>query len=394
MKLHLLTFILIGYLSNLDNVNSMFMESLKSFSLNLYREIAKKESGNVLVSPLSANLALSMVVPGARGNTRRELLKALYLEDHDVQIQYDYSSLYYTLTRAELIVMNKVYLSTRHRVKLAFKNVLQLYIHAEGELVDFSNAPQAAQEINTCVSRETNGKINKILSADDLDPNTDLVLTNVVYFKGQWQYKFEDFNYLYFNSADGQRTLVPGMEQEVNISYADVPAIGARFVELPYKGSSNIIMQIVLPNKDVSLEEVETKLEAMTLPNLRNRGSSKKVLIYMPKFKFEKTIELIPILKEMGVQELFSDKSDLSGISQQSLKVDRIKQKVVIEVNKKGSEAAAVTSALFSARSLSGRIDDKQITFIVQRPFHFKIIKAGVDGDGIVLFSGNYKRPE
>ncbi|XP_043468170.1 neuroserpin-like [Leptopilina heterotoma] len=397
MKLYFLTILLIGYLSNLDNVDSMFIESLESFSVNLYKTVARHESGNVLLSPLSANLALSMVVLGARGNTKRELLQTLYLEDHDAQIKYDYSSLYYTLPNvnsSELNILNKAFISTNLNVKQTYKDVLTRYFHAEEEQLDFSNAGQAARSINTWVSRGTNGKINQILTAGDLDENTAMVLTNVVYFKGEWQYKFEDFNYLYFNSADGQRTLVPGMKQEVDISYANVPAIGASFVELPYKGSSDIIMQIVLPNSDVSLQEVETKLETITLPNLRKERSSKKVIIYMPKFKFEKTIELIPILKEMGIQELFSYRSDLGGITQQLLKVNKIKQKVVIEVNKEGSEAAAATAVVAVFRTAYSRRGDGPINFRVDRPFHFRIIKTGGRNDGIVLFSGNYKRPE
>ncbi|XP_043468155.1 serine protease inhibitor 42Dd-like [Leptopilina heterotoma] len=152
MKLYLLAFLLIGYLSNLDNVDSLFIESLESFAVNLYKTVARHESGNVLLSPLSANLALSMVLPGARGNTKNELLQALYLRNFtDRQIIESYHSLHYFLSNvstSELNILNKIYLSTSYRVTREFSYALKFDMHADGELVDFSNAPQAAEAIN------------------------------------------------------------------------------------------------------------------------------------------------------------------------------------------------------------------------------------------------------
>ncbi|XP_043465292.1 serpin B3-like [Leptopilina heterotoma] len=160
------------------------------------------------------------------------------------------------------------------------------------------------------------------------------------------------------STTDGRCSSVPGMKQSNTAYHGNISEINASFVELLYKGD-NLKMIIVLPNNGVSLEEVERGLEGYKFQKVRSL-----VHIKMPKFRIEASIDLVDILKEMGVQEVFTIRANLTGISG---KVQLLRNDDEMDVDE---------------------------YFTADRPIHFKIIKTVGDHDGIVLFSGNYKGKE
>ncbi|XP_043472672.1 uncharacterized protein LOC122505241 [Leptopilina heterotoma] len=378
---------------NSYSFDTTFADALETFTDNLYKTAKKGKSENVLLSPLSVNLALGMIASGAKGNTKREILETLYLQEIDEQTKSNYENLFLNLmnvTGSKIKIFNKMFVSTLLNVKQTYKDVLVQNFHSEEEEINFANAEQAATNINKWVSKATNDKIRDIVSSDDLSTDTAMIVTNVVYFKGEWKYKFSDITNLAFFTEDRRTISVPTMYQNVKAEFGYVPEINATFIELPYKGDE-LKMIIVLPNLIDGLEQVEKNLETMKLKNLRMKRSLKAVDLYLPKFRVENTIKLNDVLKEMGIKEIFNQQANLSGISEGNIQVNKIKQKTFIEVNENGAEAAAATDTEIHWK-MGG--EDGPILFAANHPFHYKIIKTVGESDGIVLFAGNYKNGE
>ncbi|XP_051168915.1 antichymotrypsin-2-like [Leptopilina boulardi] len=375
---------------DLLNAETNFTDGLQIFADNLYKTASKNKVDNVLLSPLSINVALGMIASGAEGNTKTEILKTLHFRENEQLVKISYKNLIDNLmnvTGLTLQILNKVFINDKLQVKSEFKDVLLNNFHAEEEQLNFIDSETAAKSINTWVSRGTNDKIKNIVKPDDLSEDTAMIITNVVYFKGEWKNKFSKVDRQIFYTNSNKETLVPIMYQYADLEFGYASDINATFIELPYK-NENLKMLIVLPNLIDGLEQVEKSLETMNLKTLRQKRYLSKVDLYLPKFRVENTIDLNEVLQEMGMKEMFSPFANFSGISEGNLQVSKIKQKTFIEVNENGAEAAAV-SEIEIGWKIGG--EDNPKLFVVDHPFHYKIIRTIGENDGIVLFAGNCK---
>ncbi|KAG7209630.1 hypothetical protein KM043_011279 [Ampulex compressa] len=373
-------------------------EGISLFGSNFFYELTKGKEQNLICSPLSAEIVLSMVTYGAKGNTKQQLIDVLKLPQDDNLGKNGHQSLINTLQdvkSVELKLANKVFIAKNFLIKPEYQQMTQDVYHSTSESLNFAQEPQqSADTINSWCSQQTNDRIKSIVSADDLTPDTAMVLANAVYFKGRWKNKFNSnlTTDMPFH-IDAQTTKnVPTMHRNGHYRYADLLELDAKLIELPYEGEE-YSMIIIVPNKVDGLSELGSKIRTMSTNTLLTEGYKQEINLYLPRFKIESTMPLNNVLENMGLTHMFNSNANFSGISNQPLAVSKVIQKAFIEVNEEGSEAAAVTGLQIIALSLTETAE-----IYVDRAFYFVILRTTRDQETgthniLQLFSGQVTNP-
>ena len=383
---------------SVDISDSESMRSLASatemFSRSLFKEMAKEKTGddNLLMSPYSASLVLSMATSGAGGDTKTEMMRGLRLPDTETAGS-GWSQVIPALRSNENFTLesaNAAFTMKDFDVLASYRESLHNIFHSDISPVNFGEPEEAAQTINSWVSDMTNKKIDKLIEKDMVNGNTRLVLVNALYFKGDWEKQFDKKNTAKdkFFLTSGEGVMADMMVQEAEIPYAVLDNIDSTIVELPYKGD-RIVMQIVLPNEKSGLLGLEEKIDSVDIADIfKQHQRNTKVRVKMPKFKLSSSADLSDPLQAMGMARMFDAKvADFSGIDgTKTLFVDFVKQEVAIEVNEEGSEAAAATGMGMMMRSMP--LPPEQFT--VDHPFLFYIRDKLT---GMLLFQGRIANP-
>ncbi|NOX37509.1 MAG: serpin family protein [Calditrichaeota bacterium] len=347
------------------------IQSSNHFAIQLFQRLSDQEiprQKNIFVSPLSISLALSMALNGAYGETYEAIYNTLQFQDMNLEAINTYShSLIQLLMELDPAVEFKIANSLFYRkgfpIKSPFMQVLAKYYFAEIAALDFQS-PLAMQTINNWASTQTNGMIRKIV--DKISDDTMLFLINAIYFKGMWSYPFSasDTEERPFYLATGEEITVPTMYREGTVFRTQTE--WGTIVDLPY-GNRRFRMTIFLPEESTSLLDVIQQLTPETLTTYFQQLDSIKADLYLPKFKYTFNTTLNDILKAMGMAVAFHpDQADFSGISDKRLFISRVSHSAAVQVDEKGTEAAAVTAILFDVVSVPPVI-------AVNRPFLFLI---------------------
>ncbi|KAL6072172.1 hypothetical protein STEG23_011665, partial [Scotinomys teguina] len=244
-------------------------------------------------------------------------------------------------------MMCALYLQEGFIVKEAYLHGNKEFLQSATKLVDFLDAKACAETISTWVESKTDGKIKNMFSEEEFGPLTRLVLVNAIYFKGDWKQKFrkEDTEMLDFSKQDGSRVKVPMMKSLLRTKYGyfSESFMTCQVLELPYK-ADEFSMVIVLPTEDVNIEEVEKRVTAHHIQRWFSELNEEEVEVSLPRFKTEQKLDFKEALYSLNVTEIFSSGCDLTGITDSSeVYVSRVMQKVFLEINEDGSEAATST---------------------------------------------------
>ena len=383
-----------------------------TFSKQMYHQL-RRDKGNIVFSPYSVQSALMMTLAGAGGDTARQMFAALSLpaaREHvqpipgqsppggaaNWQLQRVHQAARWLnrkyLTEAakrpgiDLAIANGIWPAANFPMHDQFVTTLQ---QSYGVTVTPTTFPQpGADTINQWVEAHTNKLIKNLLAPEMLTEDTQLVLVNAIYFKGNWRYPFDPDitgDRPFHLTADRQIN-VPTMMQNEDFKYLEDDT--KQVLELPYKWGE-LSMVIVLPKKVDGLAAVEKALDMQTLAGLLGRARHREVSVYLPKFKIEYAKALNEPLQAMGMKLAFTDKADFTAMSPRGneLYVSLVQHKAFIEVNETGSEAAAATAVAVDANSASL---DLPPVFKADRPFVFYIrhVKTGA-----VLFMGRMTDP-
>jgi len=144
-------------------------------------------------------------------------------------------------------------------------------------------------------------------------------------------------------------------------------------------------MDVILPDEKTKFSDAVAKLDAGTLQMLDRISATCDVDLKLPKFTFEYTSDMTKLLSGMGMSLAFSDHADFTNMAEKSLKISQVKQKTFIDVNEKGTEAAAVTFIGMVATSVGPMPQKKFVEFHADRPFIFLIRERST---GAILFIG------
>lgn len=344
------------------------------FGLNLFsKAVADKKlvSGNVVVSPYSAGMALSMLADGANGVTKDELKSALS--------NAVYSGDFLKSTKNTTISSaNSIWIKDGFSVKENYIANLENSYKAQINVRDFSDNG-TVKEINKWCSNKTAGRIPQII--DEISPDQVMFLLNALYFKSSWASAFDKKNTFdaEFHGENGDAK-VPFMHQTETFTYGEVE--GNQYVVLPYK-SDEYRMVICLPSENAEISTLLGALDADTFRNAVFSRRTAKVALSLPKFRVNTALTLNGILRALGVQAAFTGAADFSGITGSSVAVDEVRQKCFVEVSEEGTEAAAVTSV--GVRLTSVMPEDRPVVMNVNRPFVFAIVDSETAD---ILFAG------
>jgi serine protease inhibitor len=374
-------------------VDERLTAATSRFALKLYNQILKRRADkNTFVSPASVMMALAMTYNGADGETRQAMARALEIEGMSLDdVNRAFADLKAALASADpkvqLKIANSLWARNGFEMKPAFIERNKKYYEAEVASLDFADAA-ATETINSWVSKNTEGKINKIV--ERIDPNKVLFLINAIYFKGKWQTEFkkEHTKPDVFKLGGAEQKELPMMSQSGSYFYYK----GKNFqsVALPY-GNSRVSMYVFLPDEQTGLDQFEQDLTSenwdMWMKNHRVTPGDVK----LPRFKVEWESNLNDALKALGMAEAFDEaRANFSliaePISGNKLYISEVKHKAVCEVNEEGTEAAAVTSVGVALTSLP----PEKFSMKVDRPFFFAI-RDNVTG--VVLFMGSVRNP-
>jgi len=369
--------------------------SINLFATHSYQKLSLQE-GNILLSPHSISTTFALIYGAARGNTQRQISDIFYINS---KVLAEVLSFWKQLIQKEesippyqFSLANMIWIQKNIGIQLDF---IYSLIDTIGSLKlllqqqDFVHETETARKnINQFVSRQTKGRIREILASGSISDQTKLVLISAIYFKGAWQFPFDEgqTKKSTFHVSDKQLIEVPMMTQKYTVDYFEDDLV--QLIELPYKGRTDerqeLSMVILLPKDSHRLKDVEKNINRWLSPK---QLSKQLVSIYLPKFTLESDVKLIDMLKEMGLTDIFNPQlSDLSGISK-GLFISYASHKAFIEVNEKGTEAAASTAISVTSRGIS---PTPQHEFKANHPFIFWI-KDNVYGT--VLFVGRVANP-
>ncbi|OQV19908.1 Serpin B8 [Hypsibius exemplaris] len=373
------------------------LQAPNKFAVELYKSVAKTggPDKNVALSPFSAEAALTMTYVGAAGTTKSELASVLGLGDDGVaSLARNFKSINAGSQDYVLQSANGIFLEKTYEILSEFRSSVMDDFGANISTVDFvKQADQSRVRINSFVEEKTNNKIRDLFPAGSLDSDTRLVLVNAVYFKAQWsnQFKKEQTNSQPFTLTNGQQKQVQLMDLGKEwVPYAVSAELGgAQVVELNYQGYDTS-MVVILPKKQTGLKALEGLLNATSLNKTLEKLSENQVHVFLPKFKISADYQLVENLKAIGIKTAFQNGADFSAISRRgNLKISKVVQKVFINVDENGTEAAAATGvqAVTYMLRTSNREPD---VFRADRPFIYLIRHKETNS---ILFLGKVADP-
>lgn len=377
---------------NLTAAAPVVISSGNDFGIELFTRTALAENKNLMLSPLSASTALTMLLNGCAGNTYSQLKNTLrYPSDISIAgINESYKSLVDQLLKADpkvkLALANAIFYRNGFVVKTPFLNTMRDYFSSEIRGLDFS-LPSAPGTINKWASDNTNGKIPKVI--DQITGETVMFIMNALYFKGDWSYQFD-------KSKTSDRPFTPDNGSEVNVSTM-TGEVGARVVysssykaiELPY-GRTNFTMIVIVPKNGLKSfnESFDADLWNSITSGLDANEEFGKIIVYFPKFKFSCEKVLNDQLMAMGMTDAFIPyTADLSGISDAGIFVSFVKQNTFVEVDEVGTEAAAVTTIGIELTSMPPQPQQ----FVIDKSFIFAIRERTTN---TLMFIGQVVNPK
>ena len=370
--LTLMTFI--GTISCGPSYTKPVEASQTGFAISFLKNVnaVTPEDENVVVSPYSAAVALSMLAEGAQGQTRVEFDNAL---DGVLYKAEDLGSNDSVVVKSA----NSVWIDDNFSPRNRYVNLLEKDFDAFLDVLNFAD-PATLKAINNWCSENTNGKITEILNR--LDPSNVMVLINALYFNAPWEEEFDP-------DMTSEQTFY-GVTKESKVKlmgrkgyYLYAEHNGFQMIQLPYQGLK-YAMYVVLPPEGADVDKLLPKLDEQMYNSAMDMLQQQEVRFYLPRFKAETSMLLNKPLQNMGIRTAFTSAADFSGIAEMGpLVLDQVKQKCYIDVSEKGTEAAAVTSA--QIRLTSARPVVKLPVMRVDRPFMFVI----ADGENRnILFAG------
>lgn len=375
------------------------VDGMTRFGVELFDRVAEP-GANVVLSPASISMVFGMARAGAEGTTAEEIDRVLHFPTDAETTHVSFNALDRLLADAApeelpspdpeatrdpgeesppaLEIANGVFPQVGFPIFERYLTTLGEQYGAGVIPVDFGS-DRATRIIDDWVTERTRGRIERLF--DSLSPETKLVLANAVYLKADWAVPFakDPTEDLPFTLADGSEIVVPTMQQLGTMRYAE--GDGWQAVELPYVGG-RLAMWILVPSGDRDPADV---LTPDVLAAVRDALAEGTVELHLPGWAFDTDVQLIPILRALGMQAPF-DAADFSGISRTPLSIGDAIHRATITVDEWGTEAAAVTGLGFA---VSGPPEPDAL-IRADHPFAFVILDTQ---ERVPLFLGQVADP-
>jgi serpin B len=360
------------------------------FALDLYARL-RTEDGNLFLSPYSVSTALAMTYAGARGETERQMADVLHFTLGQEQLHPALAALGSSVKAAgggpgcTIHVANSLWGQQGYGFLEEFLALNRKHYGAGFSEVDFGGATeQARHTINAWVAQQTQQIIKELLQEGQLDPADVLVLTNAIYFKGDWASKFDpkQTQDAPFQISATDQVVVPMMQQFGRFAFADGNELD--LLELPYAGE-RLSMVLLLPKKVGGLPALERSLSKENLHQWLGRLRQRPVRVSLPRFALGSRFDLTKTLEAMGMPDAFGGAADFSGMTGgRDLFIGLVIHEAKLEVTEEGTEAAAATAVKMKRGA-------PPLAFVADHPFLFLIRDRQT---GSILFMGRVLNPK
>jgi serine protease inhibitor len=345
-----------GIASDSSPDNDSVIQGNNAFAFDLYAQLTT-EPGNLFVCPYSIWTALTMTYAGARNNTEHQMAQVLHL---DVEQQHLHQAVQTWLNELnsssnnqqgyQLHIANALWGQKGYGFLQDFLELTQKYYGAGLREVDFVRSVEDARKtINSWVEEQTQRKIRELIKPGILDASTTLVLTNAIYFKGNWALPFDEEKTVDapFTLISGDTIEVPTMHQTVAANYFEDDTV--QILELPYEGGQ-LSMILFLPNDLSQFPAFESAFSVKYIEQQLAKLRNQKVMVGIPRFSTISEFSLPEVLKAMGMIDAFSlPSADFSGMTgTRDLYISEVLHKAFVDVNEKGTEASAASAVAMS----------------------------------------------
>jgi serpin B len=375
-------------------------KSNNALAFDLYAK-ARAHAGNLALSPISISSALTMTWGGARGDTAAQMKKVLHAEGEAGQAMDVAGKLLASFgnegSKVTLRVANRLFGEKTYSFEQAYLDRTKAAFGAPLEGLDFKGAVEPSRaHINDWVAKQTQDRIKDLIPSGGLNAQTRLVLTNAIYFLGDWMSPFEKDSTrpAPFHATATATSDVPTMNQAHSFRFAATD--GVKVLEMPYAGGE-VAMTFVLPDAPAGLDAVEKRLTPATIDAWLGAMKSDQVIVALPKFEINPaaSLSLGDMLKELGMPVAFDpEKADFTGIANPPSPADRlfiskVFHKAFVKLDEKGTEAAAATAVVMATRGAAAPTKPPS-EFRADHPFLFFLrhVKSGA-----ILFMGRVSDP-
>ena len=381
-------------------------KAYSEFVLGLIKRCAE-ESGeeNFLVSADSVLFALEMTAAGADEDTLDQMLGTL-VPGADKEDAFLFAvDRMAQLKSNQLSLANSVWINENE--KAAFYSNYLKYVEdnfdAKIGAVPFNDS--GVNKINSWVKENTNGMIPSLV--DQLSTDDVMVLVNALAFDAKWKKEFKEENVQdgTFRSGDGTREDCTYLCGEKDVVYLHNDTATGFYKK--YEGEKYAFM-VILPgapgpdflsfddlNSDISgsnsddtdwtkvdINRYVSQMTAEDYWEFWNSGHNEDEVEYkFPEFTSEYSTSLKDILKDMGMEDAFNSSANFENMSDlKPLFIGDVIHKTKIEVNAKGTKAAASTGVIMEHNSV---IFQREV--ICDRPFAYAIVDVET---GLPIFFG------
>ena len=364
---------------------------------------AMYDGDNLICSPLSLQYALAMTANGASGETQQEIIDFLGYGQEGIEALNEYSkTLLEQLPAVDLDVKLKVtdalIVNEDFPLRPEFKQTVEENYYAAVDNMDFSAPNKIAARINKWAKSSTDGFIDKLMDADDIDERAVAYLMNALYFKAKWagskhspMFREEATKQEDFTLSNGSKVKVDMMRNSGWHQYAIMD--GYKVLVLPYAGGK-FNMYILLPDEnDIEglVENLRTTAWSDILSNLKQGA---EVKVRLPKFSIENRYDLSDAIVSLGVEKAFQEgAAEFDMMFQPKANyyywISKVIQKSRINVSEWGTEAGSVTVVEMVGDAAAGP-PEEIIEFYADHPFVFII---GEETSGTILFEGVVTNP-
>jgi serpin B len=280
-----------------------------------------------------------------------------------------------------VVLANSIWNNHRFDLSPELKSIMSKYYSSTIEPINVSKPTESAGKINDWVSDKTNKMINDIVSPNNIDENSKMILVSSIYFKDSWSEKF-------YEKATKKKTFTTFDKREIEIdfmhkgeSFPFAQNDSYKMLRLNYLDRNS--MYIILPKAN-DISELENGKINVTYKELKKKLKGSQVKLSLPKFKIDWEAELADKLQAMGMQRVFAPNSNLD------LYIDKVKHKAAIEVNENGTEAAAATVVIACDMAVPPGAEPEYKVFNANHPFIFIITDDVTDN---ILFIGKLEDP-
>jgi len=398
----------------IDDIESSLISGNTAFGHEISSVLYEDASSNLWISPFSITSCFALVYPGSAGSTQSQIANVMgYPTNSDVK---DVTEAYFDLQssientydgaktsnhswstqhRSLIGIANKIYSSKSLALKQSYVDTLDVgeesFIDAD---FDFASS-DAAQTINNWVSDSTDGLITQIVNDNQDLSQWQFVAMNAIYlnatFKLQFKEQMTSKNAFYSNL---QRTQSVAdchlMHQLDHFDYHQDDHY--QYLKFPFNDNEDLFILFALP-RDSSVYETQNGLitDWNVVNEAINNLESTFVALALPKLSIEMSYTLNEPLQDLGMTNAFSPSADFSGITNESLYIDTVIHKTMVEMDENGLVAAAVTAIVMFKSAFMTTERPVPVLFKADHSFQMFIIDG--EHQNTVLFMGQINNP-